>query len=417
MDLIMGLLFFIAVIVLTGLYIFIGWTGASLLRAGILLVQKKIEGISLGAIYPKYLMLALYLFFIVYNITFYMNMRSQWIWSKGNAHLEAKEYFVSGQVLYGFRKLLNQLGLHPESIVMAPLTSLQEVIYEQGKLHLPKDDAEASIWHYEWFIYPYSRRDLVPHSLKKDDLSEMQKLLDETWQDIENMMELQVADAGMKERSSELLPAAMIYYTGRDKHYKYGMYEKVPWRLGLAQEAGLVRRYKKIVKFAENVKQNDYKYGSKEITPSSFGALLVAKNDSLQRLIMADIYKQKFTCSSPYVEILYILKQEVSGQPNKESRLKVLWQKKYKEWNMYYSLIHESRGAIATQKILRDKCGVSIGSLSSSYRHSVEKLFTNTEYQKLYEMTPSGLVPLSFQKLQVEDKKVLDAYYAPIMGQ
>lgn len=363
-----------------------------------MLLQKKIESISIKTLYPKSYFLAFFAFFVIYNITFYMNMRSQWIWSKGNDHLEAKEHFVSGQVLYGFRKILNQMGMHPENILMKPLTVLQEIIYEQGKLHLPKDDAEVSVWHYEWFAYPYSRRDLVPYSLEKDDLSEMQKLLDETWHDIENMMELKIADTGIKERSSELLPAAMMYYTGRDKHYKYGMYEKVPWRLGLAQDTRLVERYKKIVTWAESLKKNDYKYKGKEITPLSFGAMLVAKNDSLERIIMGEIYERSFTCENPYLEQFYDSQKEFSGGISQE-----LWEKHFKQWSMYHDIISKSRGAVSIVGIFSGKCNFRLATPVSKFQ--IKMLLSNPEYRNLYEMVPYGSVSSSLKKKDDEYTK------------
>jgi len=290
--------------------------------------------------------------------------------------------------------------MHPENVLMKPLTILQEIIYVQGKLHLPKDDAEISVWHYEWFVYPYSRRDLVPYSLQKDDLSEMQKLLDETWQDIENMMDLQIADKGMKKRSNELLPAAMMYYTGRDKHYKYGMYEKVPWRLGLAKDVRLIARYKKIVNWAESLKKNDYKYKGKEITPLSFGAMLVAKNDSLERIIMGEIYERSFTCENPYLEQFYDSQKEFSGGISQE-----LWEKHFKQWSMYHDIISKSRGAVAIVGILSNKCNSRVFSTISKYQ--IKMLFSNPEYRELYEMVPEGSVALHLQKSTDTTRKSL----------
>jgi len=93
--------------------------------------------------------------FLVYHLGFYIQQRQEWM-GDDNALLEAKEYFVAGQVLYGFRALLTRF-IHPDIVVLWPLNALQEKIFEDGIRLLPKQDGERYVWQQLWFLYPYTR--------------------------------------------------------------------------------------------------------------------------------------------------------------------------------------------------------------------------------------------------------------------
>jgi hypothetical protein len=104
------------------------------------------------------------LFLVAVTISFcllgYKRNRAEWM-NEDNAHYNAKEYFVVGQVVFGMRFLLTTF-LHPDNPVLWPLNRLQEWIFQVGSRRLPEGDREIGSWKDKWFVNPYSRRYLDP---------------------------------------------------------------------------------------------------------------------------------------------------------------------------------------------------------------------------------------------------------------
>jgi hypothetical protein len=104
------------------------------------------------------------LFLIAVTISFcflgYKRNRAEWM-NEDNAHYDAKQYFVVGQVVFGMRLLLTTF-LHPDNPVLWPLNRLQEWIFLVGSKRLPEGDGERRRWMNKWFAYPYSRKHLDP---------------------------------------------------------------------------------------------------------------------------------------------------------------------------------------------------------------------------------------------------------------
>ncbi|WP_073377978.1 hypothetical protein [Desulfofustis glycolicus] len=105
---------------------------------------------------------------IAFNSSLYLRQRSEWI-GADNANLEAKEYFVAGQVVFFHRKLASVFFGHPDRFnILVPLNLLQRTIYNLGVSKLPEEDGEKGVWADLWFVYIYSKNNELPHNIFSD---------------------------------------------------------------------------------------------------------------------------------------------------------------------------------------------------------------------------------------------------------
>lgn len=102
-----------------------------------------------------------FLFFAVINCFAYVGQRIEWM-GDDNDNFKAKEYFVSGQIVYFYRSIASDF-IHPSKHrVTFLLDWLQKAIYDEGVKYLPENDGEKGVWLYTWFVYPHSKRFKIP---------------------------------------------------------------------------------------------------------------------------------------------------------------------------------------------------------------------------------------------------------------
>jgi hypothetical protein len=100
---------------------------------------------------------------LIINIGLYWMSRYSWIDNKDAKYIKAKEYLVVGDVLSRQLEVLNTF-IYPDSYKVRPLVWLLHGIYNLGVKYLPENDAEKAMWYYRFFIYPYAKKDILPHS-------------------------------------------------------------------------------------------------------------------------------------------------------------------------------------------------------------------------------------------------------------
>jgi hypothetical protein len=175
--------------------------------------------LSFSEMFPLRIVIRIFLIVLALTAALYVHERQTWMGEKA-AHLGAKEYFVTGQVLSFYRKVLTGV-LKPDNPVMAPLNGLQRLIYDRGVRLLPRDDAEASLWYQMWFMYPYSRRDYIPYSRHADgDGNYPQRLwLDTIWPHLEKLSIQEFADPHMTAEYLKNYPGFAFYYALKQTFY------------------------------------------------------------------------------------------------------------------------------------------------------------------------------------------------------
>ena len=112
---------------------------------------------------------------------------SEWL-GGGILHKQARLYFVAGENLNRFRRLMPG---HPDDWRKLPLNALQRVIFNRGARLVPDDDGEAAAWENRWFWSHYGRQvspAFTPHTMTYLGRSPGAcALLDKWWHCLEEM--------------------------------------------------------------------------------------------------------------------------------------------------------------------------------------------------------------------------------------
>ena len=287
----------------------------------------------------------------------YISQRGIWMGS-GNTYYKAKEYYVTGQVVFAHRRAM-EFFLHPENIMVRPYTVLQNVIFKCGIHSLPADDGERYVWENQWFLYSYTRKIIRPIGVtsKKYEPS-MVALLDRCWESMEGMATRNIKDPQMKRDYYLGYPCLASYYTLYFGHYtgkfmgsgtisrktEYLIernYMTLQWldQLGtLWEQTGLIREIKTKHPFVVACRQ---------------GTTL----DLLQNLALVVVLKGEFSCDHPLIERMhseYI--NAMSDDPNKNFFL--LYSKKNsRQAKMLYQPSVYGGGGGAANYLLSHICG------------------------------------------------------------
>ena len=172
---------------------------------------------------------------VIAGITAYINQRGTWM-GEDNAHLQAKEYYVSGQVLNGFRSVLT-IFIHPEIPILEPLLWLQKAIYAQGVQLLPEEDGERGVWLNQWFHYHYSKKDREELFIVNWRPTEtMRTRLDQWWSSLESMATGSYADRKMEEEHYHLDFTSLAFSYHFCKGYYANHYAGSAHKLALMPE-------------------------------------------------------------------------------------------------------------------------------------------------------------------------------------
>lgn len=264
------------------------------------------------------------LFFLLFicsiNISLYCKQRVEWM-GEDNGNLTAKEYWIAGQVVYGYRYVFCQFK-HPDRAFIQPFTWLQEWIYHEGVQYLPENDGEIGVWTDIWFVYPYSKQSRITiGSSGYKPSPRMIALVERAWFTIEKEATGGWADYQMKtQHYFRNFPGQAFYYV-TNKGFLTG--KKVGSHTLYVQDQHLLARDRKLLgwlaalpeqwqttaKTVSFIKQNQKIEALRQIT------MLRETGD----LIYGSIFQKTFTCNSGEIKSYIALREALVA--NKETVL------------------------------------------------------------------------------------------------
>lgn len=164
----------------------------------------------------------LFILFILSNVSFYFHERSKWINSQ-HAHLKAKEYYVLNRMVFFYRKILTNV-VRVDNPLMYPFNKLQEALYNKGISYLPQDDAEESVWKYNFFLYFYGKGFYLPDDGTPKNIDSVSQakvmMLDEIYNVIVNLATKPIADKEINEIRYKIFPLiAMLYQSNQFDYF------------------------------------------------------------------------------------------------------------------------------------------------------------------------------------------------------
>ena len=330
--------------------------------------------------------LFLLFFFIAANLGIYISEYRQWM-GKDNANLNAKQYFVAGQVVYFHRRFMSMVLGHPDKYsLMVPFNGLQKMIYERGTRLLPKNDAEKAVWADLWFVYIYSRKNQLPYKVfadrelgyaefrgtdgrivtKKDALRgevsllpKKNEFMDLVWFCLKTMATGTFADQEMKEYHY------LRNFAGQSQYYAYfspRAYTKmhVNSRHFYAQMPAMTRRNEQLVlwlralpdRWRDSATVRAFiKKHPRVDAMRQMGMLM-----SLVNIFDARIWARRFSCDDPFLNYLREARKEfVYGRSGTEP----VWQRMADKptAKQFYAIAINSDIARFTNFITERKCG------------------------------------------------------------
>lgn len=341
--------------------------------------------VDLSSVIKRTYMLLLFLI-IVLNTSLYVSQRQKWM-GEDNANLVAKEYFVVGQVVYSYRKLISALLGHPDNFhVLVPLNILQKLIYELGIGELPEEDGEKGVWADLWFVYIYSKHNKLPHDifgdrelaynqfrgvdgkiLKTDEallgntslLHKSNMYMDMVWSNLEVMATRPFADRKMKEFHF------LRNFAGEAQYYAYNapssytkMYKNS--RHFYVQMSELTARNEMLVIWLRDLsvkwQQSEGMSAFIQKHPKVDVMRQVGLIMTLVNIFDARIWGRQFSCEDPYLHYLYEARDEfVNGREGNISSLKQMQDKKTAK--VFNEIVINSVIARFTNFITERKCG------------------------------------------------------------
>ncbi len=275
----------------------------------------------------KFLLLYLPLLVLSFNISLYLKERVEWM-GDDNAHLTAKQYWVAGQVVYGYRLGYCTLPKRsPEALGLRPFTWLQEWIYRKGVRYLPVDDGEIGVWSNVWFVYPYSRRFLWTKDIQAYEPSpRMIALLERSWSSMEHQATRPFADSQMREQYYyRSFPGQALAYR-KDKCCLTG--KCVGGQKLLVQDPQHIARSRQMVAWLGDLAVRWLR------SPETMAFLRQQpKIEAIRQLVRlleagdlmrGTIYSREFSCHSPEVRQYLNLRAEFVGDEQKKSALQLM---------------------------------------------------------------------------------------------
>jgi hypothetical protein len=296
---------------------------------------------------------------VAFTVFAYIDQRDVWM-GEDNAHLEAKEYFVAGQVVYGVRTAFCKF-LRVDSVITLPFFTLHEAIYKRGIQYLPEDDGERGVWTDLWFVYLYSKKMEAPKGTSKVRYSpKMVALLDTSWSAIEQEASYPFADRQMeKQHYYRNFPGQAFYYNNRKGYYagkKYGSSKFY------TRDPELMARTRKLIKWLEELE--DKWQTSKETQ------VFLEKNPKVEAIrqmvllmeisdvIVNEIMNKKFTCENDSVQHYLQLRMEFAGDDTFRPAYKRM--KDRAQARNIYDVAVNSRIAMFQKYILTKYCGEDV---------------------------------------------------------
>ncbi len=308
--------------------------------------------------------------FLVYHLFFYIQQRQQWM-GDDNAHLEAKEYFVAGQVLYGFRALLSRF-IHPDIVVLWPLNTLQEKIYADGVQLLPEKDGERYVWQQLWFLYPYTRtlRETWDGDRRKYSPN-MVKLLDRCWDSLQGMATQPFADQQIEqEQYYRNFPTLAFYYNQKRGQYLENANGSTTT---MAHKPKYIERQKRLIAWLEELRNKWQADQAMANVLKKHPLIAITRQEALLRsldnALEAVILQKQFSCAHPYVQLYVKTRIEFVGSQEHPSPLMRL--RNAKQRALHYDSQINWVGARFYKRMLPKYCGIEVAGEES-----------NTEFDK-----------------------------------
>jgi hypothetical protein len=283
----------------------------------------------------KYLFAGIIIFFILFNLSFYLNERRHWI-NNSHAHLQAKEYFVLGKVVFFYRKMLN-IVVNTENPVMRPLNNLQELLYNKGVALIPEKDAERAVWKYHFFYYFYGKGFHLPDDdmpRKVEVISPKKvKLLDEIFATIEIMAIQPIVDSEINKMRHKSLPLLIMLYQQNQGNY-YGNYpdpsrmdkllkdknrfSRIPWLIDVLNKNMMYLESNEDTR--NEISTSDY-----QVLVYHYMSILSMTGD----VIRSKFESNKFKCSDAYnsiyidnrTKLIHLLNSNKMRMPNSQREL------------------------------------------------------------------------------------------------
>jgi len=323
------------------------------------------------------------LFFIValasYHLIFYTSQRAKWMGDE-NAYPEAKQYWITGQVLLGFRMSLTRF-LHPENIIVWPSNALQKEIYRRGVKILPLDDGERGIWTDLWLVQPYSKYGHLTKDANTGKPSpDMIHLLETAWNSIETVATKPIADERMREQEyMRNFPAMVLYYASLEG-FLTGIATNSAGRMAKAGKH--TRRSKELISWLENLMTEWVKNENVKVFigthPQIISFWQISMLKELDDVIRVGLLDGSLDCFDPYVKkYVEIRSSFVNGSngPPARSKMNDVQQAQY----MYKSVVDSYAGRL-NKYALEKYCGLSIAGGDAFFNPKNEKEKSDREW-------------------------------------
>ncbi|WP_306547790.1 hypothetical protein [Desulfobulbus sp.] len=318
---------------------------------------------------------------VIAGITAYINQRATWM-GEDNAHLQAKEYYVSGQVLNGFRQALTTV-IHPDLFVMYPANALQWAICSQGSKKLPENDGEIGVWQNVWFHSHYSKKGRWQLGLNSGESSDkMRWLLDQWWFCLETMATRPFADKQMEEEHYLRDYPALVFSYERCKGFY--SYKKIGSAQRLAMMPEHVARARQLSrwlwelpgKWQASLKAREFNAANPKIVALLQTDLLL----ELISLIQGEIHERKFGCDNESIQRYVAARKEfvepVDGLPAYRRM------KENDQGKSLYEIVIEDPGARSTKYIITHYCGIEVAGKEDNSK------WMYVDVGKLHKRTP-----------------------------
>lgn len=384
-HLLVGLLFLVVIILLVGAYVILAMYlfsfVISLIQYLFLLIKTRdVAQVALSVgetrrswkvkVFTRRFAYSFLGLIIAFHMAVYISQRTKWM-GPDNAHLTAKEYYVTGQVLNAFRGIMTT-SIHPEFPLMIPLNAWQQAIYEKGSKYLPTDDGEIAVWQNQWFHYHYTKKQRrALFTVNWEPSPETVKLLDLWWFCLEAMATRTFSDSKMEEERyyQDYISLAMAYslnkgfYSGKilgSGNRMPKMSKHVDRSRGLSQWLWDLREKWR----ASESMKHFLKKHPKLLAMWQFETLF-----EFQDVIKGEIHERKFSCDNLSTQRLIIVRKEFTDPEKGVPAYRLM--KGRNQAERLYNMTINAPSPRAIRYILKHYCGILLaGSVDFSYWES-----------------------------------------------
>lgn len=398
---VMGMIaFYVAFIYL--LYLFIRWFRAK--RHTKLAIGWSDDPVPFWLSFDFKRLRAAFIIIVVASMTTYISQRIKWM-GEDNAHLQAKEYWVAGQVLNGFRKALTSV-IHPDVFIMWPAEGMQRLIYRQGSRQLPENDGEIGVWQNAWFNYHYikkGRRNLGVNTGESSD--KMRQILDQWWFSLEKMGSMPFADKQMEEEHYlRDYPALAFWYKMYDGFYTKKLIASAH---RLAKIPEHIDRHRRLSVWLWKLPAN-WKSSVKSLNFNAAHPKIVALNQTsliftLQALIQGEIHARKFSCTNESIQRYVTARKEFTEGINGLPAYKTMEDQEQGE--RLWRIAVDSHGARSAKYVIKHYCGIDVAGKEDNNKRKY------IEIGKLHNRTPEEQSDNNARANWDEEVKILEEQF------